>query len=491
MSRPALRALTLCAALLLLAPLATPAAAQAPPERVTFEEALQLALTQNPRLRQTEMSVQAAGEAVELARAAFLPNLQASVQPVRRFGLGFDQTTGSLQQETSDALSASLQTQVNVFSGFRDVADLRRRQLERETGTLRLQRTREEVLFTVAAQFLTLMLDREIVGIREEALLAQQAQRERIEQLVDGGVRPRADLLQQDALLAEAELAVLQAESQLELAESELVRTLQLDPAADYDFVAPSLEDVDMGPLGLELSALIDSAFERRSDLRAQDIQIAAAEEGIRVARSGYYPQVNLFASLGSSYSSLSRRVVDGSTVEIPVTTASGDPMMIGDQPFTLTTSPRFEGIPFGDQFWEDNRTGSVGVSVTVPVFDRFLTRSQVRQAHLAAENERIVREDLEQDIAVQVRQAFLDYRNAQKRLDVTARQLAAAEAALAAEEDRYELGVSTLVELAQARARRVEAASARAQAIAQYVFQRRLLEYQAGLLDPSVDLFD
>jgi outer membrane protein len=220
-------------------------------------------------------------------------------------------------------------------------------------------------------------------------------------------------------------------------------------------------------------------------------VQIAAAEEGIRVARSGYYPRVNLFASLGSSYSSLSRRPVDGSSIDIPVTTASGDPILVGDQPFTLSTSPIFESTPFGDQFWGDNRAGSVGISISVPVFDRFLTRSQVRQARLAADNERILREDLQQEIAVQVRQAYLDYRNVEKRLDVTARQLAAADAALAAEEDRYELGVSTLVELTQARARRVEAASARAQAVAQYIFQRRLLEYQAGLLDPTVDLFD
>jgi outer membrane protein len=232
MLRPALRALTVLAALALITPLAPPAAAQAPPERVTFEDALRLALEQSMALRQSEMALEAAGEAVELARAAFLPDLAATVQPVRRFGLGFDQTTGSLQQETSDALSASLSSQVNLFAGFGDVAALRRRQLERETGTLRLQRTREEVLFTVAAQYLTVMLDREIVGIREEALLAQQAQRERIAQLVDGGVRPRADLLQQDALLAEAELAVLQAESQLEVAESNLVRILQLDPLA-------------------------------------------------------------------------------------------------------------------------------------------------------------------------------------------------------------------------------------------------------------------
>ncbi len=475
----------------LLALIGAPQAQAQQVQEVTFEEALQIALRNNPQLQRGATAVRGQAEAVELARAAFLPDLSASVQPMRRFGLAFDQTTGSLQQESSDALSASLSTNVNVFNGFRDVADVQRRRLEQEAGTLSLDRTREVVLFSVAAQFLAVVLDRELVSIRQEALATQQAQLQRIRDLVEGGVRPRADLLQQEALVAEAELAVLQAESQLELAETELVRLLQLDPRATYDFVAPPLEEADAVPRPYDLGRLTSTAFDRRSDLRAQDVQIDAAEAGVRVARGGYYPRVNLFASFGSSYSSLGLRPIPGTITELPVLTQSGEPIFLGDEPVTFQVGPAFERVPFGDQFFTDNRGGSIGFSVQVPIFDRFMTRSQVRQAQLIVENERIARAELEQNIAVEVRQAYLDYRNSEKRLDVTARQVAAARAALDAEEDRYEMGVSTLVELAQARSRVVEAESARAQAIAQFIFQSRRLEYSAGMFDPATDLFD
>src|SRR5690606_15232445 len=223
----------------------------------------------------------------------------------------------------------------------------------------------------------------------------------------------RADVLQQDALVAQRELTLLQAESDLELAQTRLVQTLQLDPFGNYTFVAPSLEAVPLQPGAYDLEALLTAALERRDDLRAQQLQIEAAEEGVRVARSGYYPTVNLFAGYGSSYSSLATRPVGGTPVQLPVTTQSGEPIVLGGEPLTFDAPLPREETPFSDQFFTDNRGGSIGLSVNIPIFDRFVTRSQVQQARLEAANERIRMEDLRQDVALQVRQGYLDYQNA------------------------------------------------------------------------------
>lgn len=473
--------LLLACLLLGLVPLVAPARAQeAPLQEITFVEALRLAEERNTRLRLARNTAEAQENAVALARSASLPDLALAVQPVRRYGLVFDQTTGSLQQETSDAMSASATTSIALYTGGRDAAEVRRRRLEREAGELALERTRDDVLFTVASQFLQTVLDGELVRIRREALAAQQAQLERLEALVEEGVRPRADVLQQAALVAEAEFAVLQAESQLQLSETALVQTLQLDPLGRYRFVAPDLGEAAT-PAPFDLEALIGAALDRRADLRAQDLQIRAAEAGVRAARAGYLPRLTLFGSFGSSYSSFARRAVPGTSVTLPLTTADGQPVLVGGEPFTISAPGRFEPVPFGRQL-VDNRSGSIGLALQVPVFDRFVTRAQVRQAQLAVENERIRREDLRQEIALQVRQAYLDYRNAVQRLAVAERQLEAAAAALEAEQERFELGVATLAELTLARARAVEAESARAQAAAQLLFQQTRLEYAAGL---------
>ena len=89
------------------------------------------------------------------------------------------------------------------------------------------------------------------------------------------------------------------------------------------------------------------------------------------------------------------------------------------------------------------------------------------------------------------MRQAYLDYQIAIKRLDVTEKQFTAAEQALLVEQERYQIGASTLVELTQSRAAFVNGSSQRVQAIFRFQFQQKLIEYYQGVLDPAQPLFN
>lgn len=466
------------------------ALAQDAPQAITFDEALRIGLERNTTLRQATNAAEASDLAVAQARATFLPDLSASIAPTQRYGLSFDQTTGRLEQESTQALDAGLSANLNLFNGFRDQNTLAESRIRAEASEHSLERSRQDVLFNVANQFLQVLLGSELVRIQAENLTADSLQLRQVEQLVEAGARARADVLQQEAQVAQRELSLLQAEADLELAKTRLVQLLQLDPFGSYTFVAPSLDAVPLEESAYDLEALLTAALDRREDLRAQELQIEAAEAGVRTARGGYYPTVNLFASYGSGYSSLAQRVV-GEPATIPVTLPDGTPILVGGEPLTFDGPRTVEDVPFGDQFFTDNRGGAVGLRVNIPLFDRFATRTQVQRARLEAENERIRLDALRQDVALQVRQGWLDYQNAAKQLDVTARQVAAAAAAAAAEQERYDLGVSTLTELTQARTRLVEAQSARAQAVARFLFQQKLLDYAVGTLDPSARLFD
>ena len=93
--------------------------------------------------------------------------------------------------------------------------------------------------------------------------------------------------------------------------------------------------------------------------------------------------------------------------------------------------------------------------------------------------------------MAIEVCQAYLDYQTAVKRLEVTQKGLQASDQALQVEQERYNVGASTLVELTQARSRFVDSASQRAQAVFQFHFQHRVIEYYLGTLDPGQPLFN
>ena len=429
-------------------------------QTITFNDAVRIALEQNYALERSANNVELQSINVSRQRAAFLPSLNLSSTGRQSYGRTFSQEDLDFVNETTESFSISTGTNVNLFNGFGDVASLQQARLQRDASDLNYERQRQSVVFTVMTNYLDLIDRGEQVRIQEENLEAQRQLLTQIEEFVRVGTRPMSDLFQQQAAVANTELQLLQAERMVQLAEVSLIQTLQLDPFGQYRFAVPEAEDDLLVPVEYSIEQMLNSAFENRYDLQAQRYSIEAAEEGIQVARSSYWPSIGFSAGYGTGWNS---RFIDRAT---------------GEQ------------ITFFDQF-DQQRGGSISLSLSFPIFDRFTTRNSVQQSRVQYENARLDLDNLQQDIALQVRQAYLDYLTDEKRLDVTEAQLRAAEQALEAEQERYNVGASTLVELTQARANYVEAQSARANAKYSFLFRKRLIEYYVGQLNPTAPLFE
>lgn len=433
---------------------------------LTFNDAVRIALDRNVELQKARNNVEAEATTVAKERADFLPDLNLQAGPSRSYGLNFDQTSGALTQQSSTSFSVGAGSGVNLFNGFADVASLRQARHTYDATESTYDRTRQTVLFDVIQSYLEVLLDQEQVEILEEDVEAQRRQLEQIDEFVRVGARPISDLYQQQATLASSELQLLEQRQALQLSEARVIQVLELDPFVAYQFEAPATEELSLEAESFDLEAMLRRALTERADLRAHEFQIEAAEEGVRVARSGYLPSIGLNARFGTDYSSNLRR-----------------PPLEGADPFAA------EPVSFGNQL-TDNRSGYLSFGVSVPIFNRFQVKNAVERARVTHRNAELDLQNLRQGVALEVRQAYLDYQTAVKRLDVTRIQLQAARQALEAEQERYNVGAATLVELTQARANFVSAASARAQAVYRFVFQDQVIEYHMGTLDPSQPLF-
>jgi len=418
---------------------------------ITFEDAVRIALNQNVSLQQVENTVELESRDVFQQRMNFLPNLSFFTSGSRGSGFTQDQAGRNIAF-TNQSVSGTISTQVNLFRGFADVASLERARYESDASEYSYDRARQDVVFDVVNSFLLYVNAREQVGIRTEDLESQRQQLAQIEEFVNVGSRPISDLYQQQALTAQAELQVLNAEREAELNKTRVIQVLHLDPFGEYEFVAPDIEDVVFSPESYDLEGLLRAAFEQRADIDAQEERIRAADQGIRIAKSTYWPTINLNGAYRSNY------------------------------------SPDFEETFFNQL--DLNRGNSVGFSISYPIFDRFTRGTTIQEAEVQHENAVLDLQNVRQQVALQVRQAYLDYLTNEKRLDVTATQERAAQQAVEAAEERYNVGAGTLLELTQARAQYVEAVSNRVQARYDFLFQGKLVDYYVGRLDPSQPLF-
>lgn len=442
-----------------LAGMLTLAPAASAQQVINFDDAVSIALDQNVTLRRAKNSVENQTTSLAQARAARLPNLNLSSSAGRNWGLQFDLTTGRLENQSSDRFSLNASSGVTIFNGFQIGASIDQARNNLAAQEAALERSEQTVVFTVITNYLQVILDQEQIRIRQEDLEAQTRQLERITEFVRVGQRPISDQYSQEALVANAEATLLTAQRSLQLSEARLISTLQLDPLQQYSFSAPSAEAISLAARTYNPDDLLVSAYEARSDLQAQQYVISAAEEGITIAKSSSLPRVSASAGFGTSYSSFGRDPLTG------------------------------QKAAFGDQL-TDNRSESIGLSFSIPIFNRYQTRSSVERAQIQLNNANLDLETLEQSIALDVRQAYLDYQTAVKRLEVTEKQLRASRQALEVEQARYDVASSTLVELTQARANFVDSESQRVQAIYQFHLQHRLIEYYLGILNPAESLF-
>jgi outer membrane protein len=438
----ALAALALCGPVL---------AQNAPPPAgariISFKEAIRIALEQNVSVRAAQNSAALGDVGVSEAKGQFLPNLTLNSTGARNFGRSFDQQAGEVVSQTTKSLSLGVNSGVVLFDGLGNVAQYKSARLSSKASEEELHRTRETVAFNVASQFLALILRQEQLRVQRQNLQAVTQLEQQIQTFVDNGARTIADLYQQQANAASARFAVVDAERQSELAKVDLMQTLQLDPTGVYEFEAPEDSTAAAAAQQLDLGALQMRAAGQRIDLKAQQARVDAADQDIRVARSNRWPTLSLNGGYSSAYNS---------------------------------ASP----AGFSTQF-DDRRGGSISLGVSVPLFDRMATSNATRRAEILADNERLNLETLQQDVALQVRRATLDFLAAQEQLVVAQAQVRAAELALQASQDRYTAGASTLVEVTQSRAIQVQAASALVTARFNLQFQRTLMDYYTGDLDP------
>jgi outer membrane protein len=456
-------------AALLLVGLTGPVQAQPPgaaPDttRITFDEAIRTALDQNTDVKRAQAQVREAETQVQAEWLDFAPDLDLSTDVTRRFGRNFSQIDGEIITRSTDFLNLNGRSSLTLFNGFENAASLQAASSQAEAQDLDLQRTRREVVFTVMDQYIALVESREIVRVRREQLSARRQQLRQIQEFVDAGSRPVSDLYQEQANVAEAEQQLLQAERERAVNKTRLIQTLQLDPRAPYRFAVPDLADDSLDPATYDLSALIDEAFRNRLDLQAAQAERRAARKSIRAARSSYYPRLSISGNYGTDWTSRPRPIPD------PQTGQSVEP-------------------DFSRQL-DNNRSGSVSLSLNIPIFDRFQRETRIERAQVDAQNATYELQDQRQRIALQVRQAYLDYKNAVQQLEAANKRLRAARQARAAARERYNLGAASIVELQNTASDFVDAASQQVRARYTLLFRKKQIDYHVGRLTPTASLF-
>jgi len=420
------------------------------PQKISLNTAVTIALENNIDLKRTKNQVYNSEISLKQKKADFYPYISASTSASQRYGQSFDMTVAKLEDHDAQSVSAGLSANVNLFNGFQDVASYSKAQLDLRSEELTFERQQENISIETVSGFFQIILDNELIVIEEENLEAQRRQLQQIQAFYEAGNRSVADLLQAQSAIAQAEYRLIANQRNRAVHEQQLIETMGLLPDGNYEFELPTVDMFAIEELEFEFSQLYQRALGNRTDLESQRYSINAAGKQINIAQAGYWPSLSLSLSMQSNYSSLSM--------------------------FT-----------FSDQFFDINPNKSVGLSLSIPLFDQFRTKNNTEQARVMLETEKLTELKLKQQVAFEVKQSILDYESLYKQLIAATEQREYAEKALEAEEERYNVGSSTIIDLTQTRSQYVEAASNEATAKMNLTLQKLIVEYYTGDIDKGI----
>jgi outer membrane protein len=204
-------------------------------------------------------------------------------------------------------------------------------------------------------------------------------------------------------------------------------------------------------------------AQEQRADLKAAQENLTAASWTIAQARSTFMPALNLNFALFTNGFNIFNQSIDGNAIPNPV-------------------------LPTVAEQLNKQISFNIGLQLSWTIFDRFTTNLRAEQSLINYRNQELQYEDLKIRVVAEVRQALGDYQAALKQLESTSKGLLSAKQAYETIQKRYEVGSATFVEVAAAQAALVRAQSDRAQALFNFTFQKKILEYFLGSVD--IDAF-
>ena len=413
----------------------------------SLRDCCEYAVANSITVKQKEKAVEKQGYSLSTARNSRLPNLSGTASQNFSFGRGLTEDNIYANTNTSNT-SLQLQTAVPIFTGFQIPENIKLNRLNLEAVTADLEKAKNDIRMEVAKAYVQILYDQEISAVAHRQVGIDSLQVARLQAFVQNGRASEAELSRQKATMASSQLTATQADNNTRLAILTLTQLLELTTPEGFQIATPTEEEMlHIADLSLTLpDQVYNEALSVKPEIHAQELRLKGSEHSINIARAGHYPKLNFSAGLGTNY---------------------------------YTTSG-FPSNSFGDQI-KNNFSQFIGLNLTIPIFDRFSVRNNIRSAKVDRENQRLTLDNTKKKLYKEIQQVYYNALNAQAKENSSRQAVASSKDAFELTQAKYENGKANITEFNEAKNTYMKSESDLVQARYEHLYQRALLEFYRG----------
>lgn len=404
----------------------------------TLDECVTYAIDHNIDVLNRRVSVQESELAVTEAKDRFLPQLQAYGSQSFNFGRGLTADNTYANRNTS-SFSVGANLSLPIFQGLRAVRQLSYSRTALKAQLEQVEAAKDDVTLNVISQYLQALYASEMLQVAKNNLAISQSELSRRQALLNAGRLPGLDIHEARAQVAQDELSVTNAVNDSILARLDLAQLLNLPDADDFEIAPLGDEDI----LLPNPEQIFENALQYNHTMRAGRLQQEAAEKNVSLAKSGYIPTLSFSAGLGTNYYKTSG----------------------------------YQNENFGAQM-RHNFAKSIGFSLSVPIFDAFSTRNNVRRARIQQESLRLQLDDSRNRLYKAIMQAHTQAIGAVKKQESARIAVESSLAAFEAMKVKYDNGRANATEFQKAQSNYINSQAQAVQAKYERILRARILDF-------------
>ncbi len=410
----------------------------------TLDKCVSYAMENNLNIKLSKLNVDMAEINKLDSRFSMYPNLNASASQSNSFGRAINPFTNTYVSQNVSSVNLNASTNVTVFNGFSKINAFRGDKESLEAEKLTLEKSRNDIALFVINAYMNVLYTQDLVRVAKEQLDVTKSQLDRSEKNAAVGNATQGDVLNIKSQVATDELNVTTAQNNLDIAKLDLIQLLDRDPGEGFEVVRP--ENVEQYLTANTFSNLKDvysTAESTLPDVKILEYKYNAAKFNLAAAKGNLYPRLNLGAGLGSDY-------------------ADVNPSSFNNQ-------------------INNNFSKFVSFQLSVPIFNGFSARNNVKRASIALTSADINRQQSKLTLSKNIQQAIADLRGAKMKYESTQRSNQSLKEAFKYSQQRFDVGLLNSVDYGLSKNNVAKSDADLIQAKYELILRAKLLDFYNG----------
>ena len=422
----------------------------------TLQECMDYATENSIEILKSRAQTQIAFETLKQQKAAWLPTLSASsshsvtYRPFQEGSTGFinGNSMSSSSNKTSYNGSYGVNAAWTVFNGNQTANNIKVARLDTEQSELQTQISINSLKEDIVRLYINIMYTKEALKVNQELLKQDETLYERGKELLSQGQIAKYELLELQATVANGKYDIVNTKTQIDQYLLQLKQLLSLPCDDDFDVADISADDAETLLPIPATTTVYNSALASRPEIKSADVSIAQSQLNYKIAKAGFLPTISMSAGFGDNHSSGS-------------------------------DSEWFEQM-------KRNFDASLGLSISVPIFDGRKNKTNTRKAKLNQTIAQLDKEDAGRQLYYTIANYRLDAYNNQQKYIAGKEKLNYNQENYDAIYTKSQIGTMNIVETLNARSLLLTAKQDALQSKYLTLYNRKMLDFYA---DNKLDL--